>query len=251
MGVCFLARGVFAASRRPWRSLVPAAVGFLGVFWCVLLAGCVGAYVEAGRTARTIQGELLRVRPGSQTFLARYPYFLESEAGVPIAQVYHYGVWDSLQPPFTRERAPVYPLPPLAGAELLPLTLGLPGSAVYEWEAGEIRRFVPPTGPALPEFQVLGPADGAAVNPARDFAEIVVPPGSHVRFRLILSTRINGAVFDLVPQAGVLRADLPDEILQTSDRLYGKGLHYWWIEARDASGHVSGFSRMRSFRLSD
>jgi hypothetical protein len=251
MGVCFVARGVFAAIRRPWRSLAPVAVGLLGIFWCVLLVDCVGAYVEAGRTARTIQGELLRVRPGARTFLTRYPYFLESAAGVPVAQVYHYGVWDSLQPPFTRERAPVYPLPPLAGVELLPVLLGAPGSTVYEWEEGKIQRFVPTADPALPEFRVLGPADGAVVNPVRDFAEVAVPPGSHVRFRLILSTRINGAVFDLVPQSGILRADLPDEILQTSDRLYGKGLHYWWIEARDASGQVSGFSRMRRFRLKD
>jgi hypothetical protein len=48
-----------------------------------------------------------------------------------------------------------------------------------------------------------------------------------------------------------VRAELPREILQSSNRLYGKGPHYWWIEARDAAGRVSGFSRMRSFRLAD
>jgi hypothetical protein len=93
------------------------------------------------------------------------------------------------------------------------------------------------------------------VNPARDAAEVTVPPGEHVRFRLILVTQINGAVFDLGPEAlvsgRVVRAALPPEILQSSDRLYGKGLHYWWIEARDAAGRVSGFSRMRGFRLAD
>jgi hypothetical protein len=92
------------------------------------------------------------------------------------------------------------------------------------------------------------------VDPRRDVAEVAVPAGVHVRFRLILVTQINGAVLDLDPSAlggGRVRAALPPEILETSDHLYGKGVHYWWIEARDASGKVSGFSRMRSFRLAD
>jgi hypothetical protein len=257
MSVCFLARGAFAVLRSPWRALTPAAVGLFGIFWAVLLAGYAGDYVEAGRTARTIQVELLRVRSAAPVFFTRYPYFLVNGAQVPIAQVYHYGVWDSVHPPFVRGGVEVYPLPPLAGAELLPVTLGAPASRVYEW-TGELHpfdpRIDPGTGPRPVEFQALGPADGAAVDAARDFAEVAIPPGDHARFRLILSTRINGAVFDLDPAAvrgGVLRADLPDEILQTSDRLYGKGVHYWWIEARDAAGKVSGFSRMQSFRLSD
>ncbi len=251
MAVCLAISGVFARTSRPWRYLAPALAVLLGGVWIVLLTGYAGSYIEAGETARTIQGQLLRVRPGSETFLTRYPYFVENEAKVPIAQVYHYGVWDSVHPPFVRESVPVYPLPPLAGTDLLPVVLGVPGRAVYEWEGGQVRRFVPPSGPALPEIQVLGPADGAVVDPARDFAEVAIPAGPHARFRLILSTPINGAVFDLPPQGSVLRVDLPDEILQTSDRLYGKSVHYWWIEARDAEGRVSGFSRMRSFRVVD
>jgi hypothetical protein len=246
MAFCLAIRGIFSR-----RYLAPAGMVLLGSVWAVLLIGCVGSYVKAGRTARTIQAQLLRVPTGSETFLTRYPYFVENEAKVPIAQVYHYGVWDSVHPPFTEKSVPVYPLPPLAGTEILPAILGAPGRVVYEWEAGQVRRFTPPSGPALPEFEVLGPADGAAVDPARDFAEVAIPPGPHARFRLILSTPINGAVFDIAPQGSVLRADLPDEILQTSDRLYGKSVHYWWIEARDAEGRVSGFSRMRSFRVSD
>ena len=78
-------------------------MGLFGVFWAVLLAGYAGDYVEAGRTARTIQGELLRAPMGSPTFLTRYPYFLYSEARVPVAQVYHDGLWDWC-PPAVRPR---------------------------------------------------------------------------------------------------------------------------------------------------
>jgi hypothetical protein len=257
LSVGVLARGVFDAVRPPWRGLAPAVAGLFGVFWAVLLAGYVGVYVEAGRTARTIQGELLRAGR-SPMFLTRYPYFLVNEAQVPIAQVYHYGVRDSVQPPFTRARVPVYPLPPLAGAELLPVALGAPANRIYEWDgaAKKIQPFAwdPRAGHGLAEFPVLQPLDGAAVDPRKDIAEVTVAPGAHVRFRLIVVSRINGTVLDLDPgavQGGVVRANFPVEFLTTADHLYGRGEHYWWIEARDAAGQVSGFSRMRSFRLAD
>jgi hypothetical protein len=258
MSAVFLARGLFAAVRPPWRSLAPAAVGLLALVWADLLAGEVSTYIAAGRTARTIQGELLRVPRTPEIFLTRYPYFLENAARVPIAQVFHYGVWDSVQPPFVKERVDVYPLPPLAGAELLPVDLGAPESPVYEWDerTRTMRPFVfdfrAERRPV--EFETLRPADGAVVDPARDVVEVAVPPGAHAKLRLVLVTRINGAVFDLDPTAvveGRVHAALPREILQASDRLYGKGLHYWWIEGLDADGRVSGFSRMRSFHLAD
>jgi hypothetical protein len=237
MGVCFAVRG----------RLAPFAAGLLAFVWGILLAGSVDAMVEAGRTARTIQTGLVRASPASTVFLTRYPYFLVNEAQVPVAQVYHYGVWDSVHPPFVRARVPVLPLPPLAGAELLPVALGAPGSPIYEWDedAETIRPFPfdPRMAEGLAEFQVLRARDGAV--------EVAVPSGSHARFRLIVSSRLNGAVFDLPPGAlrnGVLRARLPDEFLATLGRLYGGKEHFWWIEAKDAEGRVSGFSRMRSSR---
>ncbi len=256
MSVVFLARGLFVATRPPWRSLAPAAAGLLAAAWGILLTGYLDAYIAAGRTARTLQSELVRLGrtsgPSAEMFVTGYPYFLLNAAQVPIAQVYHYGVWDSVHPPFVRARIPLYPLPPLAGPELLPVVLGAAGGPVYEWQNGTLRRFVPP--PALPEFDILRPSEGAAVKPGRDAAEVAIPPGNHVRFRLILVTRINGAVFDLDAGAvrrGVLRASFPEEILTTSDRLYGRDDHFWWIEARNAAGAVSGFSRMRRFHLAD
>jgi hypothetical protein len=222
LSVGVLARGVAV------RSVASAAVGLFAIF-------------RAGR---------------SPMFLTRYPYFLVKEAQVPIAQVFHYGLRDSVQPPFTRARVPVYPLPPLSGSELLPVALGAPASRIYEWDgaARRIRPFVPQAGPGLAEFQVVQPQDGAVVDPKRELAEVTVAPGAHARFRLIVVSRINGTVLDLDPaavQGGIVRANFPVEFLTTADHLYGRGEHYWWIEARDAAGQVSGFSRMRSFRLKD
>src|SRR4029077_6335208 len=188
MSVVFLARGLFAAARPPWRSLAPAAVGLLAVVWADLLAGDISTYIAAGRTARTIQGELLRAPRAPAIFLTRYPSFLENAARVPIAQVFHYGVWDSVQPPFVKDRVDVYPLPPLAGAELLPVTLGAPESPVYEWDGGTrtIRPFIfDPRAERPVELQALGPADGAVVDPARDAVEVAVPPGGNARVRAL------------------------------------------------------------------
>ena len=91
------------------------------------------------------------------------------------------------------------------------------------------------------------------MKPDRDRAEVAIPSGEHLRFRLIVVTRINGAVFDLdrgAVRQGVLRAGFP-ELLAIADRLYGKDDHFWWIEARNAAGEVSGFSRMRRVRLAE
>ncbi|HEV7506109.1 MAG TPA: glycosyltransferase family 39 protein [Thermoanaerobaculia bacterium] len=248
------------------RSVASAAVGLFGVFWAVLLFSSIGDSVEAGRTARTIQGELLAAEraeatgrasdPRAPVFLTRYPYFLVNEAQVPMAQIFHYGLRDSVQPPFARARLPLYPLPPLTGVELLPVALGAPASRIYEWDGGTrtIRPFVrdPRAGTGLAEFPVVQPADGAVVDPSRDLAEVAVAPGTHARFRLIVVSRINGTVLDLDPGAvrgGIIRANFPVEFLTAADHLYGRGEHYWWIEARNAAGQVSGFTRMRSFRL--
>ncbi len=71
-----------------------------------------------------------------------------------------------------------------------------------------------------------------------------------LRLRLIVVTRGNPAVIDLLPGAvqeeGLLRAPFPEDFCRTMDRLYG-GEMFWWIEARGAAGVVSGFTKLRSF----
>lgn len=233
----------------------PAFLLLAGVFWGVLLHESIGVHLEAGETARAVQRELLRTAGGASAprFLTGHPGFLMNEVGVPAAQVLRYGVWDSVHPPFVEAAVPVYPLPPLHGFELLPVLRGAPGSRVEVWDArlGEIRPAVLPSGLAPAEITAVGPAAGAAVDTSRDVLEVAVPPGRHVRFRLIVLSRGNPAMVDLGPEAvqdGTLRAPFPDDFCRTMDRLYGGDL-FWWIEARDAAGEVSGFTPLRSFRV--
>lgn len=230
--------------------------GFLApvvLFWGVLLHGYLGVHLEAGETARSIQSGL--VRSGGASFLTGHPDFLTNEAGVPIAQVLRYGVWDAVHPPFVQAAVPVYPLPPLQDLELLPIVRGAPGSRIDAWdpELRQLRQVAPPAGTAPAELTVLGPPGGAVVDTAREGLQVAVPPAQHVRFRLIVISRGNPAVIDLGPEAvqgGTLRASFPDDFCRTMHRLYG-GEMFWWIEARDAAGGVSGFTPMRSFRVAD
>ncbi len=226
--------------------MAPAALGLFGLFWGALLVDNLGVYSEAGETSRRIQQDLIRkAGPAEVSFLARYPYFLTNEMGVPIAQVYHYGVWDSVHPPFVQARVPVYPLPQLEGAELLPVLRGAPESRIYAWDARlrKVREVAsPPAGAQPAELEVVGQP-----------VEVRVPPGLATRFRLIVVASGNGTVIELGPgavQGGILRASLPDEFCRTMVRLYGEHEMFWWIEARDAAGGLAGFTRLRSFRLS-
>jgi hypothetical protein len=255
--IAVLARAAAALAGQRWGRAVWAAVGVWAALWAVLLQLHVGHMLEAARLARRVQEEVRRAADaaGGPVFVTRHPDFLFDSRGTPLAQVLRYGLRDALGPPFADRALDVYPLPPLAGAELVPVALGTSGREILEWsaQAEEARAAaVPPEALAGTELQVVSPADGAVVAPS---AEIVVevPPGPHAAFRLLVSSRGNGTVFELPSQAlrgGVLRAGLPRPFLQTMERLYGPGEHYWWVEARGAGGRISGFTRLRSLRLS-
>jgi len=245
-----------ALLRRRVRSPAPELLVLVVLVWGFLLHGYLDVYEAAGETARVVQKELLRTaEPGAAgpRFLLGPPDFLRNAHGVPEAQVLRYGVWDAVHPPFAQAAVEVYPLPPLQGTELLPLLRGAPGSRIDVWDAGSRTLHpaaLPPAGPEPPELAVLGPEPGAAVDLARETVQVAVPDGAHRRFRLIVSTRGNPAVVELGPEAvqgGTLRASFPASFCRSMDRLYG-GQMFWWIEARDAAGAVSGFTRMRSFR---
>jgi hypothetical protein len=237
LSLAFVARAVWAAIPSRARVLGPVALGLFGLFWAALLVENLGVYSEAGRTARQIQQGLLGTTSPGVRFLTGYPLFLTNERGVPVAQVYHYGVWDAVHPPFVQDAVPVYPLPRLAGAELLPVRRGAPESRIYGWDAQsrKIREVAPP--PPGPEPVELEVSD----------LEVKVPPGlAAVRFRLIVLARGNWTIVELGPEA---RVALPEEFCQTMVRLYGEHEMFWWVEARGTAGELVGFTQLRGFRM--
>jgi dolichyl-phosphate-mannose-protein mannosyltransferase len=253
LAVASLARALATAGSGVWRLAPALAVLVLAGWWGSLLAGYLEIYVEAGRTARSIAEQLGRAASapgGSPVFVAGVPSFLDNRAGAPVAAVFHYGLADAVSPPFGAGGAPVYPLPPLAVEELLPLATGRLGARIYEWEpgAGRLRQVIlsPSSSPA--ELPVLAPADGARLGP--DDLTVTFRPGAGRTFRLIVIARGNPNVTELTAAPapdGTLRLDLPCDFLRAMERLYG-GEVYWWIESRDEKGGLL-WTRMRSFRL--
>lgn len=258
LAVAGLVLGLAFLVRATGSPRAPVTLVFVGLFWAVLLHGYVGVYKQAGETARSVQEALARSGeiPGlpARRFLTGVPPFLFNDKGVPVAQVLRYGVWDAVHPPFSPAAVPAYPLPPLQGPELLPIAVGAPESRIDVWDAQsrEIRPIAPTPASAV-ELAVLGPAEEAVVDTTREAAQVRIPPVGHNRFRLIVLSRGNPAVLDLGPevvQGGTLRAAFPDDFCRSMHRLYG-GEMFWWIEARDAAGGVSGFTPMRSFRVAE
>jgi hypothetical protein len=257
MAAAFVVRGIAEAVPGRARFVRVAVLGGIALYWGWLLAGYLQIYVDAGRTARTIQGELIREHAAAgappRIFVTRYPYFLVNAAHVPVAQVFHYGLRDAVNPPFVSASVPVYPLTPLRDVDLLPIFAADPRAVILEWDAsaGKLRRAVAPVPPATTtEIPVLAPADGAILDPSK--LGVHLAAGDARRFRMIVVAHGNATTVDpaVTPApGGAIQLALPNELVTTMARLYPGGEFLWWLEARDASGALAGWSRMRSFHL--
>jgi hypothetical protein len=260
IGLAFLAAGLAAAAgaRRLLRRLPWALASLVAVAWAAELVRIVDAHRRAADLAHTIQQEILRVRPaapaaGLPLFVTGHPDFLTRPPGLNVAQVFHYGLRDSVGPPFVGRGVDVYPLPPLSDGELGPVAAAAFGR-VLVWDAAVSRLRppgLPPPPASLGDLALVGAAGEAGPAGAQAVA-VRVPPGPHERFRLLLSTPINGMVVDLGaahPTHGVLRAPLPEELLAIAARLYGNRDVFLWIEARDGRGNLTGQTRLHRLAL--
>lgn len=258
MATGFLALAIAAALPERWSTLPWAALAAFGVYWGWLLTGSLDVYLTAGRTTRAIQQELVREHAAAgapqRTFVTRYPYFVYSATGAPLAQVFHYGLRDSVNPPFVRASVPVYPLPPRSRAELLAVFMADPRAVIFEWD-GAARRFHRVELPSAPgsspvEITVLGPQDGAALDPRG--LEVKILSGNLERVRMVVVAQGNATIANppgVPAQGGAVTLAMPAAFVTTMARLYRGGEFLWWVEARDEGERLIGVSRMRSFRL--
>ena len=244
------------------RALGPGALAAVAAAWALLLAGNVNTHREAAATAAAVRDQLASVgaaQPGRTLFLTGYPYFLTGGGGTPLAQVYHYGLRDAGRPPFHTPALDVYPLPGLTGGELLPVLAAEPPPVVLQWRPAErvVRPVAPPARRGLAVFEPVAlpapPARGAGAATPRDVrVGVRVPPGGpHASFRLLLAAPINAVVLPVAAKpgpAGVLRPRVPGELVAAVERLYGDETIWWWVEARDAAGQLSGYSPMQPLR---
>lgn len=232
------------ASVTPWIAAVA-----LALLWTVALAQHLSACARAADTAERVRQALLATTgqaPAGPRFLTGYPYFLKAANGDPAAQVFHYGLRDAVNPPFSLPGTDVLPLPPLAADELVAVQRGAGAGRVWEWADDAPR----PVSAAPDGSLVELPVDEAAAVPSSPPAALVhLPPEApYRRFRLLVSAPINGAVFDVPPPAAgsdTLRVEMPRDFLRTNAVLYGPSTVYWWLEARDETGALRGYTRLR------
>jgi hypothetical protein len=257
MSVGVVARGIGQAVPRRGRVVTVALVAGVALGWGWLLAGYLDVYLRAGRTVQTIQRELIRERDAAiaapRIFVTRYPYFLLNAAGVPVAQVFHYGLRDAVNPPFVRASVPVYPLPPLRDAELRSISAADPDAVILAWDTPSrtFRRVSDPLhGGPTRELTVLAPAEGATLD--REGLTIEIRHDDFRRFRVVVVAQGNGTIVEPTPASapdGRVRLALPAAFVTTMARLYPDGEFFWWVDATDGSEDRTGFSRMRRFRL--
>ena len=237
------AEGTRASRLLPWT-----AVAALALVWSVLLAAHLRACLRAADTAGRIRRAVAAMdrSPGGPRFLTHYPYFVQSGNGDPAAQVFHYGLRDAVNPPFARPGTDLLPLPPLHGDELVPVVRGAGAGRVWEWGATDALRPVTPT--AFDSLVELAVEPVTAAAPATPAYSVRMPPGPYRRFRLLVSAPVNGAAFDVPPPppgSAELRVEMPRDFLRTNAALYGPSTVYWWLEARDETGALRGYARLR------
>jgi hypothetical protein len=258
MSAAFVVGGIADAASRRGRIVAVAALGGIGLYWSWLLAGYLDVYVAAGRTAQAIQRQLIREHDAAgaptRIFVTRYPYFLVSATGAPVAQVFHYGLRDAVNPPFARSSVPVYPLTPFRDTELRAIVTADPDAVIFAWDmpAQTLRRLSVPLAPesATSEVEVHAPADGATLDPGE--LTIDVRPEDFRRFRIVVVAQGNTTIAEATGSpgpSGSVRLALPAAFVTTMARLYPDGKFFWWLEAGSVAGDRTGFARMRSFRL--
>ena len=216
-----LQRAAHAHGRRGliWALLLCA---FLPIYDVALLNQNLDHYEEASAKTRQIRAQLLDLasrRPANTVFLfGNYPYFIGDK--LQIAQVFHWGLVDSLQPPFTQSAIDLFPLPPFAPAELLPILYGQANFTLLSWDdalgkiqmvkaeqlAGSMR-----SSPEPPTLEILYPEPNASLRPGDPSAAIVFAPGRFAEFRLTILTHADPLVIALSAEQAIT---LSAEVLQ-------------------------------------
>jgi hypothetical protein len=232
-----------ASSMTVMRWVPRAALLSLAIGWALLRIEVGDSYREAGRTARSVQLSLAAAIRGAAgpCLVAGVPGFVERH-GIPYAQVFHYGLSDSLRPPFSPAQsalpAPVV-LPVLSRPRELALLRGAP-SCRLAWRA-DLRSFEK-IAPGVPVAEL-------AVGLSGDSRWVRLRAVEGIRYQLVVAAPGNSTTVPLTPalRPGVMRAMMPHEFLQTMARLYGARFD-WWVEGRDGAGELVAVSAYRSGR---
>lgn len=238
-----------AGLRAPGRGDPTAAAGWGAAVAAGLLAASylpgvvrlVSTYERAGETAERIQERLVELHDrGHDEAFAEVPAFLVAPGGRRLAQVFHWGLSDAVEPPFVPHGPRTYRLPDRPAGTLRPLLEGTDGGpsgrAVVRWDDGR--------GELVPVATSAGarPRPVEIRRETRDGRPLLrFRALEGARHRLVLLTRINPVVLPAATGGEWSTAPLPWEVLRAAAELT-PGPAYGWLEAVERGGNVVGTS---------
>jgi hypothetical protein len=220
---------------RPEKLAAPA-LGAVAIVFFWGLGQVATVYGEAGEKVRAVRAALESAPPG-RLFVAGRPYFVH-RWGVPVAQVFHWGLADAAMPPFTkRSDLAVYPLPELSDADLAPLLDQPELGRVMRLGDGD--RLLPA---AAPETR-LDRLEALPVG-RRPALRVTLPAGS--TGRLVVLARGGPSLLPLPPAEGETIAEIPPDTFEGMRRLYEDPI-FAWVEARGEGGDLVAASQVFAF----
>ncbi len=237
-----IAANAFSAMRVTIRSeaIVLLLVAAVGVRHSFLLDQYLELQRQAGVTAEGVQRSLadLGTEGVERVFVVGHPAFVVGREGTPVAQIFHWGLSDALEPPFSDKGVIVYPLLELPDAALFPVLEREDLGVVRRWnpETARMEKLLrPPPAVARLESRPTSSRTGLRFEgrPVRDR-------------RLVLVTRGNSSAFSVIAEPagdGWTEVYPPAEIVCSMKRLYAGGV-YAWVEEREPDGRLAAVGRL-------
>lgn len=170
-----------------------------------------------------------------------HPLFQTNKNGTPVAQIFLWGLSDSLLPPFRFPGACVYPLKDLSDEALLPIFEKPRLGQVWQWD--EQQQLFRPVAPDIVKTRgKLGKV------------EILALETDHIRFRpvpdldyqIVLVAPSNMSIHPIGTALGAgqpIQAALPERVISSVQHLY-PGPLYTWVEGRNRLGQLVTVSRL-------
>ena len=200
-------------------------------------------YQLAGLRTQQIQKKLGEIvnNTDDMVFVRGHPAHHRDENGNPIAQVFHWGLSDSVKPPFLPNASPVYPLLQSRKGDLLPVSSISERAQLWEWDHEQEQFLQIHTNfniekDNLKRIEVLDLGSGQI--------RISVEPGT--RYDLIVAGEANMSRSGIDLQSKMDRSvlvEIPQHFVASNKQLYAGGV-YFWIEGRARNKQLNSISDM-------
>ncbi len=219
MGALALLFGAEAGRR---GVVAPATLTALAALWGVFLQVHLQQMVDAGAEADRLRAAVAERTGARALVVSGTPAFLRNQRGIPVAQVFNWGLADALQAPFHGTTQRVYPV--RSGTERFAVP-ALPHADVAVWRAEESRLddVHPAEVPSEPCARVRWSGDEE--TPA---LRLETAPPFRAGARSVLLTGLREIITPVEPAGD--RVPLPADAIRTSQRLYPDLPVLAWVE---------------------